>query len=263
MLEFKYRNIIAIGKWNTPGGQKLMTDLYLIRHGEMNPIKDFMRDDGLSPLGRLQAERLRDRLAATQEIKADVLITSTFPRALQTAEIIAPALDLVAIPDDEIQELRPGEAYGLPVKEFREKYQEVDFVENPFRPSAPGAENWGQFMLRVGTALNRITREHAGKTIALVCHGGIIDGSFLYFFRLSSLAVPPVHMYTRNTSITHWQQNTSEQRGMFWRLMKYNDVFHLHDIGTPTRIPWAHLSARPASDDDRPAVPLESEEENP
>ncbi len=240
-----------------------MTDLYLIRHGEMSPVKDFMRDDGLSPLGRLQAERLRDRLAATQEIKADVLITSTFPRALQTAEIIAPALDLVPLPDDEIQELRPGEAYGLPLKEFREKYQEVDFVENPFRALAPGAENWGQFMLRVGTALDRITREHAGKTIVLVCHGGIIDGSFLYFFRMSSLSVPPVQMYTRNASITHWQQNTSAQRGTFWRLMKYNDVFHLHDICTPTRIPWAHLSAMPASDDDRPAVPLETEEEKP
>src|SRR5258708_10448452 len=120
-----YRVIFASRKLNTHGGLKVMTDLYLIRHGEMNPIKDFMRDDGLSPLGRLQAERLRDRLAATQEIKADVLITSTFPRALQTAEIIAPALDLVPLPDDDIQEMRPGEAYGLPLKAFRDNYQDV------------------------------------------------------------------------------------------------------------------------------------------
>jgi probable phosphoglycerate mutase len=237
-----------------------MTDLYLIRHGEMSPVRGFIRDDGLSPLGRLQAERLRDRLAATGEIKADVLITSTFPRALQTTEIIAPALGLVPIPDDDLQELRTGEAYGLSIEEFREKYQEVSFEENPFRALAPGAENWAQFMLRVGTALYRITREHAGKTIVLVCHGGIIDGSFLYFFRLSSLTVPPVYMYTRNASITHWQQNISEQRGVYWRLMKYNDVFHLHDIGSSTRIPWARLSARPASDDDRPAEPLETGE---
>lgn len=255
--------IFATWKQNTPGGLKLMTDLYLIRHGEMSPVKGFIRDDGLSPLGRLQAERLRDRLAATGEIKADVLITSTFPRALQTAEIIAPALDLVPIPDDDLQELRPGEAYGLSIEEFREKYQEVSFEENPFRALAPGAENWAQFMLRVGTALDRITREHTGKTIVLVCHGGIIDGSFLYFFRLSSLTVPPVYMYTRNASITHWQQNISEQRGVYWRLVKYNDVFHLYDIGTSTRIPWARLSARPASDDDRPAVPQETREGEP
>ncbi len=240
-----------------------MTDLYLIRHGEMNPIKDFMRDDGLSPLGRLQAERLRDRLAATQEIKADVLITSTFPRALQTAEIIAPALDLVPLADDDIQEMRSGEAYGLPVEEFREKYQEVDYEKNPFRALAPGAENWAQFMLRVGTALDRITRVYAGKTIVLVCHGGVVDGSFLFFFRMSSLSVPPVYEYTRNTSITHWRQITSERRGTYWRLIKYNDVFHLHDIGTSTRIPWADLSARPVSHDDRPVVPLETEEEKP
>ncbi|HCI80150.1 MAG TPA: histidine phosphatase family protein, partial [Ktedonobacter sp.] len=39
-----------------------MTQLYLIRHAEMQPMKGFLRDDGLSALGRVQAERLRDRL---------------------------------------------------------------------------------------------------------------------------------------------------------------------------------------------------------
>src|SRR6266581_2515465 len=157
-----------------------MTHLYLIRHAEMSPMKGFLRDEGLSPLGRLQAERLRDRLAATQEIKADVLISSTFPRARQTTEILAPALHLSPLFDDDLQELRPGEIEGLSIEEFHEKYQKADFEENPFRAVAPGAENWGQFMLRVGTTLERITREHEGRTIVLVCHGGVIDGSLLY-----------------------------------------------------------------------------------
>jgi probable phosphoglycerate mutase len=108
-----------------------MTNLYLIRHGEMQPIKDFVRDDGLSALGKIQAERLRDRLAGTQEIKADILIASTLPRARQTAEIIAPALHLAPILDDDLQELRAGEAIGLPIEEFEKKYQEVDYEETP------------------------------------------------------------------------------------------------------------------------------------
>ena len=41
-----------------------------------------------------QAERLRDRLAATGEIRADVLLSSTLLRASQTAELVAPALGL-------------------------------------------------------------------------------------------------------------------------------------------------------------------------
>src|SRR5215471_7457183 len=159
-----------------------MTQLYLIRHAEaVSAIEGFIGDGGLSPLGIIQAQHLRARLEATQEIQADVLIASTFPRAKQTAEIIAPALELSIILDDTIQELRPGEAEGMMIEKFRKTFGEADFMHNPYQPIAPGGENWGQFMLRVGEALDRIVRTHEGKTIVLVCHGGVIDGSFLYF----------------------------------------------------------------------------------
>jgi len=242
-----------------------VTQLFLIRHGEavsnVQPIVGGMRGDtGLTPRGVAQAERLRDRLASTGEVAADVLISSTLPRARETAEIIAPALGLPIIWDDEVQEMRPGVADGMSLDDFREKFGIPSTEREPFRPLAPGGENWGQFMLRVGTTLERITREYEGKTIVLVCHGGIIDGSLLYFFRMSALTVPPVQMYTRNTSITHWQKVRIEGKAARWRLMKYNDVFHLYDIGTSKQIPWADLLARPASDGDRPVEPLEAEE---
>ena len=237
-----------------------MTQLYLIRHAEaMAAVKDFVGDGGLTPLGILQAERLRDRLTASKEIEADVFIASTFPRARQTAEIIAPALGVPLAFDDSIQELRPGEADGMPVEMFRKTYGEPDYEEDPYRPMAPGGENWGQFMLRVGTALHRITHEHEGKTIVLVCHGGVIDGSFLYFFQMSAWTLPPARFYTRNTSITQWQQITSYKNELHWHLIKYNDAFHLYDIGTSAHIPWGEILPWPASDRDRPSVPLETE----
>jgi 2,3-bisphosphoglycerate-dependent phosphoglycerate mutase len=237
-----------------------MTHLYIIRHGEaMSAIKGFVGDGGLSPLGILQAKRLRDRLAATREINPDVLIASTLPRAHQTAQIIAPALGVSLQLDDNIQELRPGAAEGMPVEMFREEFGEPDYEVDPYRPIAPGGENWGEFMLRVGTALDHIIRKYAGKTIVLVCHGGIIDGSFLYFFKISSWTFPPARFYTRNTSITHWQQILSEKDEWHWHLIRYNDAFHLHDIGTPARIPWEQIRPNPASDRDRPSVPLETE----
>lgn len=237
-----------------------MTQLYLIRHAEMQPNQSFLRDDGLSALGIEQAERLRDRLAATREINADVLISSTYPRARQTTEILAPAFGLTPLFDDDLQELRPGEILGLSVEEYQAKYQEEDFEENPFRAVAPGAENWGQFMLRVGTTLERITRAYEGKTIVLVCHGGVIDGSLLYFFRMSALTLPPAQMLCHNTSITHWQRVALKPGEFRWRLLKYNDVFHLYDLGCAARIPWAALRPYPAVGDDRPAVPVATEE---
>lgn len=237
-----------------------MTNLYLIRHGEARgAIQNFVGDGGLSPLGVKQAERLRDRLLATKEIAADIFIASTFPRARQTAEIISPAIGVPLTLTDDIQEMRPGEAENMSIEEFRQTFGEPDFEADPYHPISPGGENWGQFMLRMGTALDRIICEHAGKTIVLVCHGGIIDGSFLYFFRMSAWTLPSARFYTRNTSITHWQQFTTLRQEKRWRLMKYNDAFHLHDIGSPERIPWEKILNVPASDDDRPSVPIQSE----
>jgi 2,3-bisphosphoglycerate-dependent phosphoglycerate mutase len=162
--------------------------------------------------------------------------------------------------DDTVQELRPGEADGMPVETFRKTYGEVNFMHTPYQPMAPGGESWGQFMLRVGEALDRIVRTYEGKTIVLVCHGGVIDGSFLYFFKMSAWTLPPARFYTRNTSITHWKQlATGIDEEKYWHLMKYNDAFHLYDIGTGAHVPWQALLNHPASDADRPSVPLQTE----
>src|SRR5216683_7467777 len=121
-----------------------MTDLYLIRHGEaLGAIHDIVGDTALSPLGITQAQRLRDRLAATGEILADALISSTLIRARQTAEIIAPALGLPISFDDEVQELRDGAADGMPIDAYKAKFGEVNFRETPFRHATPNSESWG------------------------------------------------------------------------------------------------------------------------
>ncbi len=229
-----------------------MTHLYLIRHGEaeanIKPIVAGMKGDtGLTLRGRLQAERLRDRLARTHEIAADVLIASTLPRARQTAEIIQPALGLPIIFDDEVQELYVGEADGMMNAEAWATYGTPDFEAAPLRPIAPGGESWGGFSLRVATALTRITSTHAGKTIVIVCHGGVIDNSFIHFLQMPSMVLPPTDFHTRNTSITHWEYVHRRNR-LLWRLNSYNDIEHLHDIGAFESVRWedtdsSHIAA--------------------
>lgn len=241
-----------------------MSHLYLIRHGEafgnVEPILPGMKGDrGLTPRGVMQAERLRDRLLATQEIKPDVVIASTLPRARQTAEIIAPAFNQPIIFDDDVQELNVGEADGMAVDAAWAKYGLPDFDNQPLRPLSPGGEGWGQFMLRVGSALERITQAHVGKTIVIVCHGGVIDGSFVYFMRLPSLCVPPIEFNTHNTSITHWEYLVLDNRAR-WRLGRYNDTVHLQDIGATESIRWSGIAPEPITGSDRPSVPIPTEE---
>lgn len=231
-----------------------MTHLYLIRHGESTiQVGDFLHDKGLTSLGVKQAEQLRTRLAGSGEIAADVLIASTYPRARQTAEIIAPALGLPIIFDDDVQEQRLGEAMDMSMEAFEAKYPNFRDERSPFVPFSAGGEGWGQFVLRVGTSLDRITREHAGKRIVVVCHGGVIDSSFIYFMGMNSLTLPPIRFRTINTSITHWKHDIPQNRAPLWRLMKYNDDMHLRNLNAETPISWESLSwpHRPES----PATP--------
>ena len=154
-----------------------MTNLHLIRHGEAEVnvrriVGGKRGDTGLTPRGVLQAERLRDRLAATGEISADVIVTSPLPRARQTAEILAPALDLPIVCDDALQELDPGEADGLSFEEALQRFGIHDFEAEPSRPICPGGESWTGFMARVAGALERLCHDHEGRTVVLVTHGG-------------------------------------------------------------------------------------------
>lgn len=222
-----------------------MTHLYLIRHGDAtttstNPLED----PRLTTLGIAQVERLRDRLAESGEVQADILISSTMLRARQTAEIIAPALGLPILYSDEVQEWRFPEDETINVDEYVEYFKSLPQEQKPFFQVIPGAESWVQFMLRACTALNHITQQYADKVIVIVCHGGVIDASFHFFMHLSTLHLPPSYFDTHNTSITHWYQTTQDVKGLpaSWTLERYNDIMHLRDLHSTTRIPWRDIA---------------------
>ena len=243
------------------------THIYLIRHGEAvanveNILAGMRSDTGLTPLGVLQAERLRDRLAATGEIVADALIASTLPRAMQTAEIIAPALGLDIIPDDDVHELRPGVADGLRLGEFIERYGPLrDFREEPYHPLAPGGESWGGFVTRVGDALHRIARDNDGKRVVVVCHGGVVDASILIGLGMATIAPALGQFHTHNTAITEWERGllVRTEHIQRWRLLRYNDDLHTRDIGARDRIQWTRIT--PIHPVGEPAAPLPTEED--
>jgi 2,3-bisphosphoglycerate-dependent phosphoglycerate mutase len=243
------------------------TKLYLIRHGEAfanaeNLLAGMRTDAGLTPRGIVQAERLRDRLAATGEITPDVLLASTLPRAMQTAKIIAPALGLDIIPDDEVQEMHVGDADGMRLSEFLERYGPFkDSRQDPYTPLAPGGDSWGSFITRVGGALHRITDTYEDKSVVIVCHGGVVDASLLLGLGMAAVAPAIGQFHTSNTSITEWERGMLSQRSHIkrWRLIRYNDDLHTRDLGGKERIQWARLA--PTLEGGEPAAPLPTEED--
>jgi 2,3-bisphosphoglycerate-dependent phosphoglycerate mutase len=162
-----------------------MSNIYLIRHAQQ--VEDFIPTESqlhgapLAQIGVTQAEHLRDRLAATREIEADILIASPQLRAKTTAEIIAPALGLPVVLDSDFQEFRIGNRAGIADKYMGEIFGIVDFEREPLRSIAPGGESWQQFTAHINSAFDRITRDYDGKTIVIVTHDGVICASFLYW----------------------------------------------------------------------------------
>lgn len=213
----------------------MTTNLYLIRHGEaysnVEPIIEGMKCcRGLTPKGQAQVVALAERLTGG-EIAADVLYASPVPRAKQTAEAIAPALGLPIIFDTELREVEPGESDGVTYAEARERYKGINaFLADVYEPLAPAGESWAMFLLRTGQVFNRLLIEHEGKTIIVVCHGGVIDSSFFYFLALGPQVRQRNAFYGRNTGITHWRYHTDRVGRREWHMVSHNDYGHLRPL---------------------------------
>lgn len=204
-----------------------MTQIYLIRHGDYIRQEQAPYDLGLSPKGIAQAQRLRDRLAK-EEYTADVLISSPWPRAQETAEIIAPAIKQSIRVEADVEEWRNVGENALTVEEIIQQYLSLPPDQRAFISPGKGLETWAQFGFRICTTLNRLTQEYANKSIFIVTHGGVIEASFVYCYGISPFAAGPFMMMLdpRNTSITHWHKIHAVNQ---WRLEKYNDIYHLEN----------------------------------
>lgn len=68
--------------------------IYLVRHGDAVPEEDAGsdRDRWLTPRGR-EGARVLGRLLREQGVVPDAIVASPLPRAVQTAELLAAALD--------------------------------------------------------------------------------------------------------------------------------------------------------------------------
>ncbi|MEO6158380.1 MAG: histidine phosphatase family protein [Ilumatobacteraceae bacterium] len=211
-----------------------MTRLLLVRHGESNStvarvIGGPRTCTGLSPLGIVQSEMLRDRWAADPRLAADLVLASNYPRAEQTAAIVVSATGAPAVKiDARFGEQDPGPRYdGMSFAEYAASYSagvEAWESDDPFAITFPGGETVAAFQYRVGLAIADLLAEHRDATVAIFCHGGVIDS----IMRLA-LKSPPKGMfqlYAANASVTELEN----VRSGLWRLMHYNDTSHLFGL---------------------------------
>ena len=203
--------------------------LVLVRHGEAHAgfsgvIGGRTGCAGLTPLGRRQAEALRDHLAASDRVKADVLLVSELPRAIETAQIIAPGLGLeIAGHDCDLCEVHTGEADGLAWEEYTAKYGSFDMEAEPDRVFAPEGDSWNSFHERVQRLLERLAADHPDETVVAVCHAGVIMASMRGLLGLPQSG-RGTQLRPTNTGLTEWEHDPVLDR---WSLHSFNETGHL------------------------------------
>jgi broad specificity phosphatase PhoE len=151
------------------------TLICLLRHGEVEQAETrrFIGhlDVPLSARGELQCAAQADRLRG---VALAAVVTSDLARSRRSGEIIAAPHRLVPEPVPALREMAMGRWDGLTADQIREREPlafrrwMAQVGEFPF----PEGESVPDLVARAWPAFGALVRAHAGRTIAVVAHGG-------------------------------------------------------------------------------------------
>lgn len=201
------------------------TEIVLVRHGESEAavegesfdLIDGQGDPPLSAEGRLQAERVGDRLG---DQRVDSVYVTNLRRTAETAAPLVERLGLGLSVEPDLREVFLGDWEG---GVFRQKMSDLDpialkVITEQSWEIIPGAEASSAFSARVRGAIERIAAAHADRRVVVVSHGGTI-GEIL---AQATGSDPWAFVGADNASISHLVVT-----GNRWILRRFNDTAHL------------------------------------
>ncbi|GAA4714199.1 histidine phosphatase family protein [Sphingomonas lutea] len=173
--------------------------LWLVRHGQSqgNVARDAAHEAGLSvidldlrdvdvplsDLGHEQAQATGRWFAGLpEEEKPEILLSSPYIRARQTAEAICKAGGLAGgakptVIDERLREREFGIFDGLTTVGIREKFPDEAAHRTKmgkFYHRPPGGESWADVILRLRSVMNTINLQYADKRVLVVCHQVVV-----------------------------------------------------------------------------------------
>ena len=203
------------------------TTLYLIRHGETIWNRELRfqghRDSPLTEKGRRQARALGRRM---RQMAFDELYASDLGRALETAGIIAGLTSHEVIPDERLRERNYGVLEGLTEPEIRVRHPDVlDLLRdrNPEYVIPEGESHRRQYQRNIAF-LEEMAGHKAGKRIAAVSHGGVLDSCFRHICGLDLAQVRCFTTANTGLAVLLYKNVAGMQR---WLIQTWGDVGHL------------------------------------
>lgn len=209
--------------------------LLLIRHGETawnaeHRIQGRL-DVPLSTTGVWQTGRLAQRLA---DEMIDAVIASDLARAWMTGRPLADARSLEMVAEPRLRERAFGLFEGKTLDEIAAQHPEelAAWRARDVHWRIPGGESGAEFVARVLEALHEIAQVHAGRNVAVVTHGGVLDVVYRHA-RALAWDAPRDHLML-NASISRLQAHAAPLR---LEIVDWGDVGHLEqardELATP------------------------------
>ena len=201
------------------------TRLIAVRHGETAwNVQSRLQGQLDIPLNENGEEQARRTARALAEDRADIVVSSDLARARATAQAIASFNQLPLQLDAGLRERSFGSFQGMTHLEVAERWPEESARWRSRDPDfSPGdGESLRVFFDRCVQATLRIAEQHAGKTIVLVAHGGVLDCLYRAASRVD-LDAPRIWQLD-NAAVNRLLHTDS---GL--TLVGWNDVSHLRD----------------------------------
>jgi probable phosphoglycerate mutase len=201
----------------------MKTRFIVVRHGETQwNVESRIQGQGDSPLtetGLAQAEAIASRLASE---RFDVLVASDLGRAMRTAAAIAAHGGHRIVPDPRLRERSFGAGEGMTYAEIDRAWPDAFSRVRETDPdmAVPGGESRRQFHERVRDAFAALAREHQGKRVAVVAHGGVLAALYRM---IHDIPVGKPHA----VPIANASYNAVAFDADAWAIEAWDDVDHL------------------------------------
>ncbi len=178
-------------------------------------------DPPLGELGIRQADRLAEWLA---DEHLDALCVSPMVRARQTARPVAERTGLDPVVVDGVAEFdRHADAY-VPMEELKATDHDAWLALVDNGGLLPGQDPI-EFQRTVVDALEEVVAQHRGRTVAVVCHGGVINAWAAHVLGLAE----PFFFEPRYTSINRFACSSRGHRSV----SSLNEIGHLRGLPMP------------------------------
>jgi len=194
-------------------------ELLLIRHGLPEKVvttDGSPADPPLSAIGLKQAELVAEYL---KDVRLDRLYSSPMRRAHQTAIPLARAQSLDIETEDGVAEYDRDAGSYIPVEQLKEENYEQ--WQNLMKGEM-GNVDFRVFYDTAVSSLARIADDNRGKTIAVTCHGGVVNA-----WTANVLGLQPVMFFNPNyTSVSRFKVASTGEKSV----ITLNEYFHLKGL---------------------------------